>query len=453
MRDLVLLIFVSFTNMMKIMKKDLSPLSFEKTKIVLGSSENEEEGASMSNPTMGKPPSKLLLLGILSAVFAVNVIDVFVPLMLPEIAKTYGISRAAAANFTAYSLLAGVITGFALSAASIRVGYKKLLILGVLTTPICVLGVYLAPTFWQAQLFYALNGVGSVIVAAMSPSLIADLYPLSKKAVRIGWSASTAYIAILIANPITGFLSNNSVVSSWRSSLLWFLLPVTAVSLLFVVLFVPSSISPLGGEPKKASFMNGFRAITNNRSALACLTSNFLGGIWLAATVYGPSFNADIFNLSPAIRGVLGSFTIGTIVSGMLIGGFLVNPFGRKRMMVTSGFTAVLVSVLSYVLMLVVPNLWLHVGLGLFSAFLGGFVFVAGPNLQVEQVPEYRGTNMLLGQGAIGLGRAIGVFVAGAILTLLGNSIGGYSTAIVVLAVVGLTGTLTLVLFAKDPCK
>jgi hypothetical protein len=60
---------------------------------------------------------------------------------------------------------------------------------------------------------------------------------------------------------------------------------------------------------------------------------------------------------------------------------------------------------------------------------------------------------MLLGQGAIGIGRAIGVFVAGAILTLLGNSIGGYSTVIVVLAVVGLTGTLTLVLFAKDPCK
>jgi MFS family permease len=344
----------------------------------------------MSNPTFGKLSRKFLLLGILSAVFAVNVIDVFLPLMLPEIAKTYGISRAAAANFTAYSLLAGVVTGFVLSAVSIRVGYKRFLILGVLTTPICVLGVYLAPTFWQAQLFYALNGVGSVIVAAMSPSLIADLYPLSKKAVRISWITSTAYIAMLIANPITGFLSNNSVVSSWRDSLLWFLLPVTAVGLLLVILFVPSRTSTLHGDLKKPPFLSGFKAIANNRSAIACLTSNFMGGLWLAGLVYGSAFNADIFNLSPAIRGALNSFSIGIVVSGILIGGFLINPIGRKRMMVTSGFTAVLVSVLSYVLMLVVPNLWLHVGLGLFSAFLGGFVFVAGPNLQVEQVPEYR---------------------------------------------------------------
>jgi MFS family permease len=178
-----------------------------------------------------------------------------------------------------------------------------------------------------------------------------------------------------------------------------------------------------------------------------------LGGAWLAATIYGPSFNADIFNLSPAVRGLLGSLTIGVVVAGILMGGFLVNPLGRKRMMVTSAFTAVVAAVLSYVVMLVVPNLWLHVGLGLVAAFFGGFVFVAGPNLLVEQVPQYRGTIMSLAQGIGSTGRAMGVFVAGAILTLLGNSIAGYSMAVVVLAVIGLTGTLTLVLFAKDPCK
>jgi MFS family permease len=405
------------------------------------------------NPHIYKSTSKLLLLGILSAVFAVNVIDVFVPLMLPEIANTYGISRAAAANFTAYSLLAGVVTGFALSAASVKVGYKNLLIMGVLTTPVCVLGVYLAPTFWLAQLFYALNGVGSVIVAAMSPSLIADLYPLDKKALRISWIQAAAYIAILVANPITGFLSNNSLVSSWRNSLLWFLLPITAAALLFVILFVPSRSSSLQSELRKTPFISAFRAIIKNRSAMACLISNFLmGGTWLAVSVFGPSFNADIFKLSPAFRGILGSLTLGSIVSGILIGGFLVNKIGRKRMTLTFGVSAILISVLSYVLMLVIPNLFLHVGLGLISAFVGGFVFASGPNLSVEQVPEYRGTNMLLAQGAIGTGRAIGVFIAGAILTLLGNSIGGYTTAIVVLGILGLTGGLTMLLFAKDPC-
>ena len=189
------------------------------------------------------PPKKLLLVGILCAVFAVNVIDIFLPLMLPEIAATYGITRAQAATFAAFSSLAGVATGFALSAASIKLRYKTLLAFGTAMAPICILGFYLAPTFQIAQIFYALNGVGSVVVAVMAPSLIAELYPLNKKAIRISWSASTAYIAILVASPITGFLSNTGAVTSWRNSLLWFLLPATAVCLLLVILLVPSKTS------------------------------------------------------------------------------------------------------------------------------------------------------------------------------------------------------------------
>jgi len=401
------------------------------------------------NATIGK----FLLLGILSAVFAVNIIDVFVPLLLPEIAKTYGIKLATAATLSAYSLLAGVVGGFALSALSIRVKYKTLLTLGVLTTPISVLGVYLAPSFLLAQIFYALNGVGSVMVAIMSPALIAELYPLNKKATRISWVASTAYIALLVANPITGFLSSSGAISSWRSSLLWFLLPVTTVCLFLVVVLVPSKTSISQDAFKKAPFMTGFREILANRSALACLVNGLLGSIWLAATVFVPSFYANVFALSPASRGMVSTLTLTLVVGGTLMGGFLVNPIGRKRLMVISASTAILVSVLSYVIMIFVPNLWLGIGIRSIGAFLGGFVFVASPNLVVEQVPKYRGTMMSLGQGLGGIGRAAGVFVGGAALSFFGNSTVGYSATMGILGVLGLTGTLCLVLFAKDPCR
>jgi predicted MFS family arabinose efflux permease len=395
---------------------------------------------------------KLLLLGILSAVFAVNIIDAFVPLVLPEIAATYAITLGQAATLTAYSSLAGVATGFVLSAASIKVGYKTLLALGAATTPVCVLGVYLAPSFLIAQIFYALNGVGSVIVAAMYPSLISELYPLNKKATRISWSASTAFIAIIIASPITGFLSSSGSVSSWRSSLLWFLLPATTLCLLFVIFFVPSRTSS-HETPVKTPFMNGYKEVLGNISARACLTNSILGSIWLAASIFGSAFYANVFSLSPASRGIINTLTTGILVTGLLTGGFLVNPIGRKRLMVSSAFTAVVVAVLSYVLMVFVPNLWLGIGVRSLSFFFGGFVFAAGPNLLVEQVPKYRGTVMSLAQGLSGIGVAVGAFVGGAALNLLGTSAQAYSIAIGMLGLLGLMGTLILFLFARDPYK
>jgi predicted MFS family arabinose efflux permease len=405
------------------------------------------------NTTGFSPSRKLLLLGILSAVFAVNIIDTFVPLVLPEIAETYGITLGQAATLTAFSSLAGVATGFALSAASIRVRYKTLLAFGAAMTPICALGVYLAPSFLLAQVFYALNGVGSVIVAAMSPSLISELYPLSKKATRISWSASTAFIAIIIASPITGFLSSTGTVSSWRNSLLWFLLPATILCLLFAILFVPSKTSMLHETSMKAPFMNGFREIFANKSARACLSNSILGSIWLASSVFGSAFYGNVFSLSPASRGMINTLAIGILLTGVLTGGFLVNPIGRKRLMVTSAFTAVVVVVLSYVLMVFIPNLWLGIGVRTIGFFFGGFVFAAAPNLLVEQVPNYRGTMMSLAQGLSGIGIAIGTFVGGAALNLLGTSTQAYSVAIGLLGLLGLTGTSILVLFAKDPCK
>jgi hypothetical protein len=52
-----------------------------------------------------------------------------------------------------------------------------------------------------------------------------------------------------------------------------------------------------------------------------------------------------------------------------------------------------------------------------------------------------------------GLGLAIGVFVGGALLTFINNPVLGYPVVMVALGALGLTGTLNIVLFAKDPVK
>jgi MFS family permease len=248
--------------------------------------------------------------------------------------------------------------------------------------------MYFAPNFLTAQIFYSLNGVGSVIVAVMAPTLIAEIYPMNKKAIRISWVVSTAWIAVLVANPVTGFLTVSGAVSNWRNSLLWFLLPVTVLCSILVIFLVPSTTSR--SQAEKEPFMDGFRKVLGNRSACACLANNFLAGVWLAAMIFPAAFVADVFGASPSLRGMIALIGLGALVAGTLLGGYLVNPIGRKNLMVVSAVSALLLSVLSYAITIIVPNMWLSIGIRSVAGFLGGLVFVAAPNMYLEQVPKYR---------------------------------------------------------------
>jgi hypothetical protein len=122
------------------------------------------------------------------------------------------------------------------------------------------------------------------------------------------------------------------------------------ICLALVILLVPSKTSLTQYGSKNQPFLNGYREIISKRSAVACLTNNFLGNIWLGAAVFAPVSYADIFELTPASRGIIGMVIISVLVAGLLIGGFLVNPIGRKRLMITSAFTAITLSVASYVI-------------------------------------------------------------------------------------------------------
>lgn len=105
---------------------------------------------------------------------------------------------------------------------------------GLFCIVICALGVFLAPTFILAQIFYALNGVGSVIVGVMTSTLIGELYSLEKKAIRISWVFVTAQFAILVGSPITGYIADTEETVNWHSALLWFTIPVSAASMVIV---------------------------------------------------------------------------------------------------------------------------------------------------------------------------------------------------------------------------
>jgi predicted MFS family arabinose efflux permease len=398
-------------------------------------------------------PSKPLLLGLLAAVFSVNIIDIFVPLLRTEIARTFGIGTSTALQLSAFNALAGVLTGLVLSAISIRVKYKKLLMFGVFCTVICTLGVFLAPNFLLMQIFYTLNGIGSVTVFVMAQTLIGELYPQDKKAKRISWILATGQVATLFGSPIIGSIADIGGITGWRNALLWFQLPATIICLLLVFVLIPnrSLLKPL--TDKKEPFMSGFKEVLTNKSAVACIVSTFLGASIAAVNALAPAFVAEVYNVTPFLRGLIPVGAFSLLIAGLLIGGFIANRVGRKRLTVMAGMAGIVFAFMGFPISLVIPNFFVYLGFRFTAACIGGIALVATPLLSLDQVPNYRGTMMSLVSTSSGLGFASAMFMSSAILRFIDNPPIGYPVATVVLGVLGIISSIVIFFFAKDPLK
>jgi predicted MFS family arabinose efflux permease len=403
--------------------------------------------------TEGSSSKKLFLLGLLAAVFCTNVIDVLAPLLYPEIAQAFNIQVGTAVQLSAFSAIAGVITGFALSAFSIKIRYKTLLMVGVLCIVFCALGVYLAPSFGFAQIFYSLNGVGSVIVSIMTATLIGEIYPLEKKAIKISWVVATSYIAILVGNPITGFIANTGGIAGFRTVLVWFMLPVSAISLILVFFLVPFKPQSSLVQTKKEPFLSGFKEVLTNKSAVSCLISAFGVGAFFASSVFASSFLKLAFALTPFQRSLVTISGLIFLVTGIMVGGVLVNKFGRKNLTVATSIPAISLSIAAYVISMNVQNIWLYLIIRWIGGLAGGIPLVAGANLALEQIPRFRGTMMSLQSALGGTGGAFGILIGGFIINFFSNPLVGYPLMMITVGSIGITGCTILYLFAKDPCK
>src|SRR4030067_2310946 len=130
---------------------------------------------------------KLFLSALAFAVFAAAVIDVMLPLLLTDVAKTFQVQVGTASTISSISAIVGVAVGLLMAVLSVRFRHKPLLLLGVFFISAAALGTYLAPTFLSLQIVYSLNGVGSVMVGAIALALIGESYPLERGGKAVGW--------------------------------------------------------------------------------------------------------------------------------------------------------------------------------------------------------------------------------------------------------------------------
>ena len=401
-------------------------------------------------PSSGAPasPKRLFLVSLIVAVFATAVIDVVIPINILDISQSFNVLPGTVGQLNSLVAITSVATSLLLAGFGARFRYKTLVMTGVLLVALCSVGLIFAPSFSIAQLVVALNGIGSVLVIVSALTFIGNSYPLDQKPKAIGWITAAGTLAVAVGAPIVGFMTS---AGGWRSSLLWFMLPTAVVSLVFVFIVFPHSFSQQPMSIAQEPFWGGAKRVLTNKSAVACLaTSFFVNASFVGGAVFEVTFLRKIFSASPGFAAMVGPLAGAGLVSfGAIFGGMVVSRIGRKRLTITAVFAAGIFILLSYSM----SDLGVFLGLRWAASFLMGVTMAAASNLVIEQVPQFRGAAMALASASRGIGVALGIAVAGAVLNLYIDAVAGFQMLGLTVAAFAFVGAIIALSFARDPCR
>lgn len=363
-------------------------------------------------------------------------------LLLIEIGLSFGSSVGEMGQIRTLSSIVGMVTALAMGALSIRYAHRSLLLIGLTSYAVSALGCAFAPGYIPFVILYSLSGLATSMAGPMISTLIGKRFPVEKRSKAIGSVIASRSFTYLLGAPLAGYVAG---VWGWRAVFLGFVLPISLISLASAARGVPPGEQPHSPDKGSVRYLEGFRKVFADRSAVACLLgATFSMVVWQAYTLYSASFFRQRFSIprgwvSILLSGLALSFTLGS-----LAGGNMTERLGRKRLSaigvaVTGVFTALFYNA---------PSQWLSLA----AAFLGsvsfGVSYTASNSLTLEQVPRFRSTVMSVSQISYCLGSSIGAAVGG--MALLGR---GWGPVGVYLGGFGIASAVILFLLAEDPTK
>lgn len=385
------------------------------------------------------------VLSLALAAFGTSMLDVLGGLFLIDIAMTFfgDASLASVAVVsqivtisTVFAVIFGVLSGF----LSVKVNHKTLLLFGLLCVVVGTIGCFLAPSFLFIQIFFPLDGIGTIVVNAMAIAMIGESLPLENRAKAVSYVKTAALISTAIGFALGGYIS---VIGGWQSYLIWYVLPISLVALGLAYFAIPSSRRTMA-IPTERSYLVSFKNVLYNKSAMVCLFGTMLIAAAGAWSIFGSTFWRKQFLVSVENTGLISLLVIGIYAAGCFVGGRLVDRSGRKRLVVSSFMgRGLLIAMIPFM-----PNFWIALLVVCIATIVGGISVTAGSSLNLELAPKSRGTMMSLAGVFGSAGISIGVTVGGVVLSSSGFQILG-----LVLGSIGVFSAVVVFFFAREPIK
>jgi MFS family permease len=386
--------------------------------------------------------SQLFLPALILGMFLAYTFIVFLSTAMVNVASTLKVTVGTASQILTILSFVSLIVGFAMGFLTVRFKHKSLFLLGVAFYGVGALGGFFAPDFASALFFSLFLGIGFAMTGIVVFALIGDFLPLEKKGLAVGLATSGIFIAYLIGPQVTSVITN---AAGWRFVLLWFIFPLSVVSLLFGFSILPSK--PRQEQTaNKPQYLEAFKQILSNKSALACVVGTALVSFSFLVPVYAVSFYRLYFKESLSTGAIFASIASAMGILGVIVGGRLINRIGRKPLTVVAGA----IQGIFAVLIAFVPNVWASAAMWMVSTGFGSATFAALTSLALEQVPGFRGTMMSLNQSFQSIGGIVGLIISGLLLNLYANN---FQIIYAMFGVCGVASAAVVFLFAKDPCK
>jgi predicted MFS family arabinose efflux permease len=379
----------------------------------------------------------LIIVSLFLSRFAVSSPRIIIGLFLIEIAASFGSSVGVMGQITTISSLVGMTTSLLLGALSVRFRHKSLLVLGLVFLTVSTLGCFAAPNYLTMLTFYSIIILGGAIAVPMTSTLVASHFLIDQRSHVLGWLVAGGALAVSFGAPIIARIGD------WRPAFLGYVFPFALLSLVLSVTGIPSVHQEDVLGKRSTSYIEGFKAILTNKSAVACLTGNALGNAgWQAIFLYSSSFFRQRYYVSTELASLLVFGGALCVTLGSLVSGRVVNRVGRKRLMVlVSGLLGV--CLMAYT---AVSSLWFATGARFFGSWLAGMMFSASASLELEQLPRFRGTMMSISAAMQSVGSALGAAIGGFTLLIYGYELLGISLGVLVVI-----GAIIVHLLAVDP--
>ncbi len=362
--------------------------------------------------------------------------------LLIDIGITFGYTVGVMGQIRTLASAMALIFALLMGILSVRYKHKTLLLIGLIFYSISAIGCFLAPDYVSMMLAYSLSGIGLAMVSPMSFALVGELLPLEKRSSATGWIFAGSALSTLIGIQVIGYIAG---IYSWRLVFLGFVLPISLASLIVAFIGIPSESVSSTSSVSEGYYLEGFREVFSNRSAIACLIgTTFSLASYQVVLTYGISFYRQTYSISPSWASILFSGLALCYVVGSLLSGRLVNRFGRKSLTVIGYLSLGLLTVL----FTNIPSFWPSLVFLLLCLIFVGVGDSAANSLTLEQVPGFRGTMMSMYSAATSLGAALGAGMGGVFLLQFDYRVMG-----MVLGSFGIVSAIVYFILAVDPTR
>jgi MFS family permease len=396
--------------------------------------------------TPTKPFRKKWFLAALAiATFSTGMANSTLTIFAADIARSFFgsasfIQIASVTQLSTINMAAEVIGAIFLSILAIRLRHKRLLSIGTAFIFVSAVGSYLAPNLFTLQVFFALEGVGSVIIGVIAAVLIVDSLPANQRAKFISYLFSIGSAVTLVLIPLVGVAA---AMGGWRFTIIVLALPISIIGLVLTLFAVPSK--PLLNNQevvKRNPYLEGFRQIAKNKSATACLIANLLTIAGTEVAIFAIAYYQTQLAATPSQTIFVYETAMLLFIFAPLVSGRLVTRFGAKMIALISTFLAACFTGILFL----IPNFWFAFVFDMAHVWFAAMAIPAFAILILELLPQYRATLFSLNSLFNNVGKVLAPLIGGLLLV---TSSGFYGAVGFALAGTTIIGCLILLFAVK----